>query len=249
MRVALYNQFFGINGRSLPSTLFGYLALYHTKSPNLVHILADLNNTVETINSINADIVGFCEVLESQEEELELRFKNNGYYIYFGEGYKTRISNQIIKPAIASKFKGVNIKVNNLPIEKKIGGGGGIVHSYFPDLDLNFLNVHFACIRKNIHEKQINFLRDYITEINSKLILTGDFNIDYKGLKHGKYLDGLVLVSDKIKTCTLTPLFSLFYHKDIDHIFARGYEVEMSGFLESRSDHRLIYSDLSEIKN
>lgn len=244
MRVALYNQFFGINGRSLPSTLLGHLALYYTQSPNLVCLLSDLDSTIEIVNSLNLDILGLCEVLKSQEEELEMRFKNMDYSVYFGSGYKTRISNQIIEPAIASKFKGIKIEVNDLPIEKKVGGGGGIIHCYFPSLDLDVLNVHFACIRKNIHEKQINFLREYINGIDGKLILTGDFNIDYKGLREGKYLDGLSLVSDQMKTCTLTPFLDLFYHKDIDHIFARGYEVEKAGFLDGRSDHRLIYVDL-----
>ena len=51
-------------------------------------------------------------------------------------------------------------------------------------------------------------------------------------------------IGRKIKTCSCTPIFKWFLYKDMDHMLVRGLKKKDVGFLEGRSDHKLVYADL-----
>ncbi len=71
MRVAVYNQMFGLNGKSFLSNLFGHWAVHYQKNPEKVFSRTDLNPTFEIVDKSDADVVGIVEVLEGQEKQLK----------------------------------------------------------------------------------------------------------------------------------------------------------------------------------
>jgi endonuclease/exonuclease/phosphatase family metal-dependent hydrolase len=240
MRVAVYNQMFGLNGKSFFSNLLGHYRIHLRADSDKFWSMTSLDRTIRIIKKSNADVVAICEILEGQENELKSKLKKIGYnYIYFGEGHKTRFRNLQIKVAIASKIKCKKEYLKKEPIENKLGGGGGFVDCYFPKLNLNVLCVHLG-LRKSLREKQIRFLKNHLKK-KEKFILLGDFNCCFDKLSSLKDLE---LVSDRIKTCSLTPILKWFFWKDCDHIFVRKLKEVKTEFLEGYSDHRLIYTDL-----
>jgi len=161
LRVAIYNQMFGINGRSLVSNLYGHWAVHFQENPRRIYGRVNLESTVRIINESGADIVGICEVLEGQEAGLRDLLGNRGYnYLCFGDGHRTRHSNLVVKAALASKleFEDRTLEATEkigveFPVENHIGGGGGFVYGYFPGLYLNTLVVHFASPKtKKLHK-------------------------------------------------------------------------------------------------
>ena len=247
MRVAIYNQMFGLNGRNLFSNLMGHWAVHYTKNIDKVHNSAKIPQTLDLIASSNADIIGICEILEGQEGELEKGLREDGYnYVFFGNGHKTKFSNLKVRVAIASRIpceQVSKVRILDFPVKDEMGGGGGIVHCYFPKLDFNMINVHLANPKKQkLYSEQIAFLEEYAESLKGKVILAGDFNAVYGNLNEG--FKGFSLASDQIKTCSLTPVMKWFFWKDCDHIFVKGFKTKDSGYLEGRSDHRLVYADL-----
>ncbi|MBS3092264.1 endonuclease/exonuclease/phosphatase family protein [Candidatus Pacearchaeota archaeon] len=248
MRVAVYNQMFGLNGRNLFSNLAGHYSIHYMRNSKSVYKSAKISRTLDLVSRSNADVVGICEVLEGQEVELGKGLRETGYdYVFFGNGHRTKSSKLKVRVAIASKVPCKQVsKVHTLdfPVKDEMSGGGGIVHCYFPKLDFNMINVHLANPKKqHLYLEQIAFLEEYIEELNGRVVLAGDFNSTYLSLKDN--FGDFSLFSDQIKTCSLTPIMKWFFWKDCDHIFARGFNVKDKGYLEGRSDHRLIYADLN----
>jgi endonuclease/exonuclease/phosphatase family metal-dependent hydrolase len=241
MRVAEYNQMFGLNGRSFLGEVMGTWIVHFQSNDNLIWNKANINKTVEIIKESDADIIGICEILEGQEEEIEKKLGTIGYkWVFFGEGHRTKFRRLHVKVAIASRIKGNKEYIHKEQIENKMGGGGGFVDCYFPSLKLNVMNVHLG-LRSSLRNKQLHFLKNHLKG-REKFVLMGDFNSSYDTIKN--YFKNLKLVSDKIKTCSLTPIIHFLSWKDCDHIFVRGLKKRGTGFLEGRSDHRLIYADL-----
>lgn len=240
MRVVIYNQMFGLNGKSFWASILGHYRLHFSYDSGRFWEMTDINRTVEIVKKSGADVVGICEILQGQEEELKSKLKKIGYnYIYFGEGHRTKFRNLQIKVAIASKIRCKKEYIGKEPVENKLGGGGGFVDCYFPSLKLNIMCVHLG-MRKLLREKQIKFLKNHLKK-KEKFILLGDFNCCFDKLGN---LPHLSLVSNRIKTCSLTPVLKWFFWKDCDHIFARKLKINNIGFLEGYSDHRLIWADL-----
>jgi len=253
MRVALYNQMFGLDGRSLMSNLMGYRAVHFKSDPMEVYGRANLEESVRTIRDSGADIVGICEIVGRQEEDLWKLLRKEGYeHIFFGEGHRTKCSGLIVKVAIASKEEFEEIVMpfdGEFPVENERGGGGGFVHGHSVRDGLDVLCTHFASPKKEeLRRMQFEFLNDYMGIIDGKAILLGDFNVDYKNLKscfeEFPNLEGFKLASDRIKTCSETPFFKTVIHKDYDHILVRDLETIGCGSLKGRSDHKLVYVDL-----
>ena len=244
MKVSVYNQMFGLNGRSLFSYLIGHWAVHYQKHPQRIWKRTDIGKTLKIVEKSNADVIGICEVLEGQEKFLEDGLKKLGYkYVYFGEGHKTKFSNLCVKVLIASKFECQKIEIKGFPVKNELGGGGGIVNCYSSELKTNLICVHFAIPRKKeLYNKQLKFLQDYLKKLKGKIILMADFNKAYCKVKSS--FPGLNLVSDQMKTCCLTPLFKLFHYRDDDHILKKGFEKKGAGTFEGRSDHKLLYADL-----
>lgn len=234
---------FALNGRSPFSNLIGHWAVHFQGNESKIWKRTDLNRTIEIIGKSKADIIAIAEILEGQEKELEDKLRGLGYrYIFFGKGHKTKFRKLYVKVAIASKFKCKQIEIFDFPVKNEMGGGGGIIRCSFPELKLNLINVHLACVKKRVYQEQIKFLEDYVKEIKGKLILMGDFNLRYKEIKDS--FKTLKLISDEIKTCSVTPLFNWFSCKDLDHILVKGLEKKNLGELKGYSDHKLIWADL-----
>ena len=241
MRVAVYNQMFGLDGRSLLSNVLGHYYIHYQKNPEKVFPRTNLNSTFEIIMKSESDIAGICEVYEGQENEIMQGLKKLGYkYFYFGQGHRFKFNNHHVVELIASKYKCEQIKVDNWPLKSTLGGGGGFVVCRFKDFTI--FHVHLALPTRGFFNEQIDYLQKIIKKIDGKIILMGDFNLKYSLLK--RYFPDFKLVTGEVKTCSLTPVMKRFYNKDVDHIFVKGFEAEKMGVLEGRSDHKLVYVDL-----
>ena len=165
MRVAVYNQMFAMNGRSLFAEIFGSWLVHFQNNKDKIWEKIDINQTIDIIRKSRADIVGICEVLEGQEKELQQKLRKIGYkWIFFGEGHRTKFRHLHIKVAIASKIKCKKEYVHKEQIENRMGGGGGFVDCYFPSFKLNVMNVHLG-LRKSLRTKQLNFLKNHLKSI------------------------------------------------------------------------------------
>lgn len=243
MRVAVYNQMFALDGRSVFSNIIGHFILHFNSNPKNFLDRTDINRTVKILEKSKADILGICEIIEGQEEELSNKLGKLGYnFLFFSNGYKARYNKLRIKAGIASKIYCINKEVKGFPTIGGFGCGGGFVHCYFPSIKSNFLCVHFALMHDELHTKQMKFLQDYIKKLDGKIVLVGDFNKTYNNIKD--YFTSLKLASNGHKTCSVTPIFNLFHFKDLDHIFVNGFNIKYLGTLTGFSDHKLVYADL-----
>ena len=244
MRVALYNQMFGLDGRKLSSFITGHLAVHYQSNPEKIWKKADISKTLETISKVDADILGVIEVLEGQEEELKKGLRKQGYGLFFlGKGHKTKYSGLHVQEMIASKIQCYLRVPGGWPVKHSLGGGGGLVHTYCSDQQFNVVLAHLSLPSKGPYFEQMDFLQNYLRKLRGKIIILGDFNKTFKELEQGGYFRRKRLVSDEIKTCPITKWLK-FLCKDVDHIFVRGFEKIGVGSLERHSDHKLIYVDL-----
>ncbi|MGV8151922.1 MAG: endonuclease/exonuclease/phosphatase family protein [Candidatus Nanoarchaeia archaeon] len=241
MRVALYNQMFGLDGRNLFSFAYGHYKVHFQKN-FAGRIKSNLDKTASLVYESNSDIAGICEILEDQEEELSEKLSHYGYnYSYYEKGHRTQFRKDAVGVGIFSKHKFNKISIKNFPLKNKMGGGGGAIHCYSPEFNVHFINLHLALLNEDIHNKQLSFIEDYIQKLEGKIVLLGDFNVTYNPLKDR--FKSLKLVSEEIKTCPVT--FGLkFMIKDIDHIFVKGLEKQKLGAIKGYSDHKLIWADL-----
>ncbi len=243
MRVAIYNQMFGLNGKSFWANLIGHWAVHYQPNPKKIWKRANIQRTIETIIKSNADIIGIVEVLEGQEEELKKGLRKKGYdYFYIGKGHKTKYSQLRVQELVASKIKGEQKETGKWPVEHRLGGGGGFVHIYYPKQKFHLLLAHLGLSSRMYHLEQINFLRDYTRRLDGRKIILGDFNLPYQNLK--PHLPNFDLISEEIKTCSTTPIMRWFYNKDVDHILVKGFSPIKCKIIEGTSDHKLIYADL-----
>jgi endonuclease/exonuclease/phosphatase family metal-dependent hydrolase len=243
MRVAFYNQMFGLNGRKLFSNIIGHYSVHFRNNRKKILKRMDINRTVEVVRKIDADVIGIAEVLEHQECDLRENLQRMGYKsIYFEKGHRTKFRKMHVKIVIASRADCKKIHIKGFPYENKMGGGGGIVGCYSLKYKLNLISVHLALTNKEIYSKQIIFLKKYIADLKDNVVLFGDFNSTADSLKED--FSNLKLVSNGARTCSLTPVLRRFYYKDIDHIFVKGINVSNFGDLEGYSDHKLVYADL-----
>jgi endonuclease/exonuclease/phosphatase family metal-dependent hydrolase len=243
MRVAIYNQMFALDGRRFFSNIFGHWAVHFQNNEGLIWKMTDLKRIVQIVQKSKADVIGICEVLEKQQAELKEMMNSIGYrYIYFGQGHKLKHHEMHVTEAIASKVPCKRVEIGKWLVEDRLGGGGGLVCVYIPKLDAYLISVHLALPSRRYFYPQIEFLAEKIKNLDGKVILIGDFNMEYEKIK--KYFPGLQLFSNKIKSCSMTPLMKLFCNKDLDHIFVRGFDPVNTGSLNGYSDHKLVYADL-----
>ena len=83
MRVALYNQMFGLNGMSFLDNIAGHWAVHYQSDISKIWKRADISKTLETIKKAEADIFGVAEVLEGQEDELKKGLRDLGYTSFY----------------------------------------------------------------------------------------------------------------------------------------------------------------------
>lgn len=242
MRVAVYNQMFGLDGRSFLGNVIGHYYVHWQKNPKKVFSRAKLEKTFEIARKSKADIIGVCEIYEGTEKEIVKGLKRMGYkYFYFGRGHRFKHNNRHVIELVASKIKGRQLNYNMWPLENRMGGGGGFVVCKFPGF--NIFHVHLGMPIRNFFKGQIKYMQEINKNFKGKTILMGDFNYSYQDLK--EYFPDFELSTEEIKTCSLTPIIKFFYNKDIDHIMINGLKAGRIGTLEGRSDHKLIYADLN----
>jgi len=241
MRVAVYNQMFGLDGRSFFKNIMGHYYIHYQKDSKKVLSRINFNENLDLIEKSDADIIGICEIYGGTEKKIVKDLQELGYkYIYFGEGHKFKFNDRKVIELIASKIKCDLVKMENWPLKNTLGGGGGFVVCKFKDFTL--FHVHLALPTRGFFNEQIRYLQRLISRTSGKIILMGDFNLPYKKLKD--YFPRLELMTEEIKTCSLTPIMKWFFCKDCDHILVRGFESKEVDTLEGRSDHKLIYADL-----
>ncbi len=242
MRIAFYNQMFGLDGRYFWSNIIGHYYVHFNSNPERAWGRVDFGGTIKTVKKANADILGIIEILEGQEKDMIKRLRKLGYkYFYFGKGHKLKYSGLHVIELVASKIRGRQLNFKEWPVENHLGGGGGMVVCYFPELKLNVVQIHLGLPTKKFFFQQIKHTQKVLGELNGKIVLMGDFNECYDSVKH--HFPELRLITGKIKTCSCTPLIKWFLYKDMDHMFVRGLKKKDVGFLEGRSDHKLIWAD------
>jgi len=240
MRVAVYNQMFGMNGRSLISNLTSHYTIHFQKHAGKIKKRENLRETLKIIEKTNSDVIGICEVIETQEERLRKGLNKLGYkYIFSSKGHRIKAGNLHIKVILASKLKCEHVRIINIPLENKMGGGGGFINCYFPKQKLNIILVHLAS-SISLRDKQIEILQDHFR--NKKIIIMGDFNTCYDNIKH--HFTKFNLISGRVKTCSLTNFIRYFFWKDLDHILTKNVNKIDVGTHEGKSDHKLLYADL-----
>lgn len=244
MRVAVYNQMFGLDGGNIVSALRGNLSVHYSQNPEKIYENSDISKTIEVVASSKADIISICEVLEGQEKELKEKLSGLGYkYIYFESGRKTNRSDLSMMVVFASKIKCEKVEVTDFPLKDGVGGGGGFVHCYFPELKLDVISVHIGYNKGSTYFQQLGFLQGYLKKLYGNVILMGDFNLSHEKLN--EFFGDLTLASNGIKSCSTTPIIREFINEDYDHIFVKGFDNCNAGELEGYSDHKLIYVDLA----
>lgn len=243
MRVALYNQMFGLNGRSLISNILGHYFVHWQKNPKRVFSRIDLDEGIKIVKESNADLLGICEIYEGQEEKIVEELKKLGYkYFYFGKGHRFKYNDRHVIELLASKFKGKQLNFKGWPLENKIGGGGGFIVCKFENPKVNVFHVHLGMPIRNFFKKQIKHMKEIVKQLDGKTILMGDFNYCWKDLQ--RHFFDFKLATGELKTCSTTPIIKWFYNKDIDHVLVKGFKLIKREVLEGRSDHKLIYADL-----
>ena len=114
MRIALYNQMFGLNGNSFWGNLIGHWAVHFQGNPEKVWKRADIFRTISLVKKVRADVIGLCEIYEGKEEEICKELRKLGYnYFYFGKGHRFKHNKGHVIELLASKFKGkqLNYKI------------------------------------------------------------------------------------------------------------------------------------------
>mgnify|MGYP001220110021 CR=1 FL=1 len=179
MRIAVYNQMFGLDGRSFFKNVIGHYYLHYQKDPEKVLLRLNLIENLKLVENSKADIIGICEIYEGTEKEIKKRLEKLGYkYIYFGKGHKFKFNDRRVIELIASKIKCKQIKMKNWPLKNLLGGGGGFVVCKFKNFTI--FHVHLALPTRGFFNEQIEYLKKIIKETNGKIILMGDFNLSYE---------------------------------------------------------------------
>ena len=89
MKIAFYNQMFSLDGRSFWSNVFGHWSVHFQSDFNKIKRRTDLKRTIGTVSKVNADIIGVCEILESQFQSLQEQMKTLGYsFSNYTRGHK-----------------------------------------------------------------------------------------------------------------------------------------------------------------
>jgi endonuclease/exonuclease/phosphatase family metal-dependent hydrolase len=243
MRVAIYNQMFGLDGKSFWKNLKGHWTIHFQKKERKIHREVNLTNSIKIIKECNADIIGICEVLCFQQKELRKELLLLGYkYAYFFQGHKLKNHNFYVTECIVSKYPCKRIDFKEWPVENCLGGGGGFGAIYLPKLKTTLFNAHLGLPGKKYFKKQLEKISKEVKRTKGKILLIGDFNLEYQKIK--TYFPNLKLFSEEERTCSLTPIMKLFFWKDTDHIMAKGFTKKSSGAFTGYSDHKLIYADL-----
>jgi len=241
MRIAVYNQMFGLDGRKFSKNLFGHYYLHYQGNQKRVLSRIDLNETLKLAGEAKANILGLCEIYEGTQEEIKRKLRKFGYrHFYLGIGHKFKFNNQRVMELVASKVKGKQLNIKDWPLKNTLGGGGGFVVCKFKDFTL--FHVHLALPSRGYFNEQIAYLQKMIKNTRGKIILMGDFNLSYKKLK--SYFPEFEIATKEVKTCSTTPLLKWFFWKDCDHIFIKGFKPKNLGVFEGRSDHKLIWAEV-----
>jgi len=241
MRVAVYNQMFGLDGRSFLKNVIGHYYVHYQKDSGKVLSRICLDETLNLVKNSNADVLGLCEIYEGTEKKIEEKLRSFGYkYIYFGKGRRFKFSNRCVVGVIASKIKCKEIKMGNWTPKNTLGGGGGFIVCKFKGFTV--FHVHLALPFRGFFDEQVNYLKRIIKKNPGRIVLMGDFNLSYEKLK--EYFPDFEIATKGIKTCSITPIMKWFFYKDCDHVFIRGFKPTNVGCINGRSDHKLIYTDL-----
>ena len=62
MRIAVYNQMFGLDGRSFFRNLYGHYLVHYQSNPKKVLKTANLNNTIREVRNSKADALNILSI-------------------------------------------------------------------------------------------------------------------------------------------------------------------------------------------
>lgn len=254
MRIAIYNQMFGCDGRSLS----GFLSTHYLHRAKKYHQLekkVNLNRTLKTIQKAKADIVGIMEVLGEKQRKLLIReLREQGYksfYVGYGHGLNQDYGN--VETLLATCFDDEQIFQPKFSVPANLGFGGGIVAVYIPSKDLYVIQLHLPLCRgrtKKFFTAQFENLlieieKIRVMKLNPKIVVMGDFNCCTKDLlKFFPQFSRFKDLSAGLSTCSVNNFLRWFYCKDLDHIFGLNFKAKAKGMIEDFSDHALVWVEV-----
>ncbi len=224
-------------GRTLLSQGLGHLFFHGIHSEKLTNWYSKHNlNNVNLLANTSADIISLNEVLGSlKKEEIIEEFKKHGYNYSCWGSAKHYPKPMDIGTLIVSKTKFQKLNFT-LPMENKMGTGGGACAIFIKEKNLTVLAVHLG-LKEKLFNDQIEAIYEFINEQESKnrrIILMGDFN--------KKSLRLNLLPSTKEKTC---PNIKMLPKKSVDNIyFSKEIKLKHSETFNAYSDHKGVLADL-----
>jgi endonuclease/exonuclease/phosphatase family metal-dependent hydrolase len=246
-RFVTYNMMFGMYGREGVFNALGHFSFHGIESPFLTRIFSRFNGkTVDIVGDLGADFISLNEVLGTlRKEEIIAGLKEKGYN-HFCWGAAAHHDKPLdLGTLFVSKYPFEKLKFV-LPQEPHMGGGGGACAVYVGEKNLTILSLHLG-LDKELQEKQIKRISDFMGEQikkKRKVVLMGDFNIDYNQLDVFDSFSKLNLShANSAGTAPEIDEIKLFEFEAWDNIFYRGLNFVGSGTFKGISDHRGVWAD------
>ena len=250
MRLATYNQMFGMYGRSPIMNILGHISFHILHSTKLTNLFSRFNKKdVEFVSKVNADIVSLNEVLGSlKKKEIKEELRKKGYKYFCWDRAEHYAPSLDIGTLLASKEKFRKLEFD-LPMESHFGGGGGACAINLKNKNLSILAVHLG-LRKELIKKQLKTISKFVHEEkkkNNDIILMGDFNLDEKKMESDSIFEELNLTeANDEKTSPNINFIKFFDFENVDNIFyCNSFKIEESEVLDGYSDHKLVWADIS----
>ncbi len=187
-------------------------------------------DTVKALSSFtkehDIDILCLQEVVENYRNRLAENLKD---YKFYG---KPRIGNNFFTKHIA-KLKKFNESVN-IFTNLKVNFARNIKLPNLPDFiprvatlitvstslgDITIINIHLSAYNKISKRRQLKYILKIISNLNTKVILTGDFNMNVKSSLLNKFIDRLNKIGINHLKITEKTFKKSKCNLPIDHIF------------------------------
>lgn len=255
MRLASYNHMFGCDGRSLSEFLWVH-ALHALKRYEKLEARVRLEDTIQTIEETDADVIGINEVLgERQREQLQKLLKELGYKnFHFAQGHALSESyGGCVESLLATREGSECVYKAQFTVPAELGYGGGVMGIHIPSQDLYVFQLHLPQCKSKTRtsfDEQVLALLSQVEQLQAdkphlKAVLMGDFNCSYADLLT-MYPDfsKFQRLSPDEPSCSNTNILRHFYKKDLDFVLGMGLQAAEAGMLEAKSDHSLLWVGL-----
>ena len=257
--VASYNTMHGLNARSISEGLIAHAAInagWYQPKNRLNH--QRIQQIINALQDINADIVAFLEVLGSQQQQNMRQALNiSGYPHVFSASIAQKYINQTEYIMIGSKYRGeLQLFPDNLPQPTPHMGanvgflpkntGLRMIFSHFPVVPNHFQAAVIKALAPNkllftnIIAQQCDAFSaclgqlEAATQVNRPTIIMGDFNAEKV------YVPGLQTYTPKGPTFQF-PVAAGLMRRQFDYVLTNADIASPPGATWLASDHAMIH--------